>query len=62
MKTQLVDLNPTTRCFPRSRREAYPLEYMSGIEYYKRPANNNYVVVILFAVVIIAFSIGIKVM
>ena len=62
MKTQLTDLNPTTRCFPRSRMEAYPLEYMSGIEYYKRPANNNYVVRTLSILAIIVGLIAMKVM
>ena len=56
----LIDLNPTTRCFPRSRMEAYKVEYMSGIEYYKRPRNNNSVVVILAAIAIIAVLIAIK--
>jgi hypothetical protein len=58
----LEDLHPTTRRFPRSRMDAYPIEYMSGIEYYKRPANNNYVVWILVTLAIIAISIAIKVM
>lgn len=58
----LIDLNPTTRCYPRTRMEAYPIEYMSGIEHYKRPRNNNYVVWILSAIAIIAVSIAIKVM
>lgn len=61
MKVQLTDLNPTTRCFPRSRMEAYPMEYMSGIEYYKAPANNNYVVWIALILCIIAVSIAMKV-
>jgi hypothetical protein len=61
MKTQLIDLNPTTRCFPRSRMEAYKVEYMSGIEYYKRPPNNNSVVVIFAVLCIIAISILMKV-
>jgi hypothetical protein len=56
----LTDLNPTTRCFPRSRMDAYPHEYASGIEYYKRPRNNNYVVAILYIVGIIAISIIMK--
>jgi hypothetical protein len=58
----LKDLNPTTRCFPRSRMEAYKVEYMSGIEYYKRPSNKNYVVRILSIIGIIAGSIAMKVM
>jgi hypothetical protein len=62
MKTQLTDLNPTTRCYPRSRMEAYKVEYMSGIEYYKRPRNNNYVVRTLSILGIIAVLIAIKVM
>ena len=57
----IEDLNPTTRCFPRSRMDAYPMEYMSGIEYYKRPSNNNYVVWILTIIGIIAGSIAMKV-
>ena len=56
----LIDLNPTTRCYPRTRMEAYPIEYMSGIEHYKRPRNNNSVVVILAAIAIIAVLIAIK--
>lgn len=62
MTSKLIDLNPTTRCFPRSRMDAYPIEYMSGIEHYKRPRNNNSVVVILSVIAIIALSIAIKVM
>jgi len=61
MKTQLTDLNPTTRCFPRSRMEAYPIDYMSGIEYYKRPSNKNYVFAILLIVGTIVVSIAMKV-
>jgi hypothetical protein len=57
----MTDLNPTTRCYPRSRMEAYKVEYMSGIEYYKRPRNNNYVVAILYIAGIIAVSIAMKV-
>jgi hypothetical protein len=57
----IKDLNPTTRCFPRSRMEAYKVDYMSGIEYYKRPPNNNYVVWILLILGIIAVSIAMKV-
>lgn len=53
----LIDLHPTTRRFPRSRMEAYPHEYASGIEYYKRPRNNFFVVVILYVIGIICFSI-----
>lgn len=56
----MTDLNPTTRCYPRSRREAFKFDYMSGIEYYKRPSNNNSVVWILSVVGIIAVSIAIK--
>jgi hypothetical protein len=58
----IEDLHPTTRRFPRSRMEAYPMEYMSGIEYYKRPPNNNYVVWLLLILCIIALSIAMKVM
>ena len=58
----LEDLHPTTRRFPRSRMEAYPIEYMSGIEYYKRPSNKNYVAWILSILGIMAVSIAIKVM
>jgi hypothetical protein len=57
----LTDLNPTTRCYPRSRMEAYPMEYASGIEHYKRPPNNNYVAWVLSILGIIAVSIAIKV-
>jgi hypothetical protein len=57
----LTDLNPTTRCFPRSRMEAYPHEYASGIEHYKRPRNNFFVVVIFYVIGIIAVSILMKV-
>ena len=57
----LKDLNQTTRCYPRSRMEAYKVEYMSGIEYYKRPRNNNYVVWLLSILGIIAVSIAMKV-
>ena len=58
----LEDLNPTTRCFPRSRMDAYKIEYMSGIEHYKRPSNKNYVVKILSIIGIIAGLIAMKVM
>jgi len=57
----LTDLNPTTRCFPRSRMDAYPHEYASGIEHYKRPRNNFFVVVIFYVIGIIAVSILMKV-
>lgn len=56
----LTDLNPTTRCYPRSRMDAYPHEYASGIEHYKRPLNNNYVAWVLSILGIIAVSIAIK--
>jgi hypothetical protein len=58
---QLTDLNPTTRRFPRSRMEAYPHEYASGIEHYKRPRNNFFVVVIIYVIGIITVSILMKV-
>lgn len=57
----LTDLNPTTRRYPRSRMEAYPMEYASGIEHYKRPRNNFFVVVILYVIGIISISILMKV-
>ena len=57
----IEDINPTTRRFPRSRREAYPMEYMSGIEHYKAPPNNNYVVWIALILCIITLSIAMKV-
>jgi hypothetical protein len=57
----LIDLNPTTRCFPREMRTAFPFD-QQVIEHYKRPRNNNYVVWILSAMAIIAISIAIKVM
>ena len=57
----LEDLNPTTRCYPRSRRDAFKFDYMSGIEYYKRPSNDNLIVWILMAIAIIGISIAIKV-
>jgi hypothetical protein len=62
MTTKLEDLNPTTRCFPRSQRDAFKFDYMSGIEHYKRPTNDNYVVWILLSLAIIAISIAVKVM
>ena len=57
----IEDLHPTTRRFPRSRMEAYPHEYASGIEHYKPPRNNFFVVVILYVVGIISVSILMKV-
>jgi hypothetical protein len=57
----LTDINPTTRCYPRSRRDAFKFDYMSGIEYYKRPSHNKYVVVFWLAIAIIVVSVAIKV-
>jgi len=56
----IKDLNPTTRCFPRSRRDAFKFDYMSGIEYYKRPPNKNYVVRFLSVIGIITILISMK--
>lgn len=51
------ELNTTTRCFPRSRREAFQFDYRSGIEYYKRPSHNKYVVVFwLIMAIIMTFA------
>jgi hypothetical protein len=61
MKTQLTDLNPTTRCFPREMRTAFPFD-QQVIEHYKRPSNKNYVVRTLAILGIIAVLIAIKVM
>jgi len=55
-------LNNTTRCFPRTRMEAFPSEYTSGIEHYKRPRNNFYVVAILYIAGIILLSVLTKVL
>jgi hypothetical protein len=53
----LTDINPTTRCYPRSRRDAFKFDYMSGIEYYKRPSHNKSVVVFwLFIAIIMVFA------
>jgi hypothetical protein len=57
----MIDLNPTTRCYPREMRTAFPFDDVV-IEHYKRPSNNNSVVVILSIIGIIAVSIAIKVM
>lgn len=57
----LEDLNPTTRCYPRTMREAFPFDYPATFEHYKRPRNNNFVVWILMAIAIIGISIAIKV-
>lgn len=52
----MTDLNPTTRSYPRTTREAFPAEY-AVIEHYKRRTNYFSVVVILLIVGIIAISI-----
>lgn len=57
----IKDLNPTTRCYPRTMREAFPFDYPAMFEHYKRPRNNNYVVWILASIAIIGISIAIKV-
>jgi len=56
----IEDLNPTTRCYPRELRTAFPFDY-PVIEHYKRPPNKNYVVRTLLILGIIAVSIAIKV-
>jgi hypothetical protein len=45
-------INPTTRCFPRTTRDAFQQD-QSVIEHYKRPVNYFFVVAILFVVGII---------
>jgi len=50
--------NPTTRCYPRTLREAFPHEHRHAIEHYKRPANENKVVYILLGVAIMSYCIG----
>ena len=57
----MIDLNPTTRCYPREMRTAFQFDY-PVIEHYKRPSNKNSVVAILAIVAIILFFIAIKVM
>ena len=57
----MIDLNPTTRCYPRGLRDAFKFDYMSGIEHYKRPAHNKYVVCFWTVLAIIFCSIAIKV-
>lgn len=57
----MIDLNPTTRCYPRGLRDAFKFDYMSGIEHYKRPSHNKYVVVFWLAIGIIVSSVAIKV-
>jgi hypothetical protein len=47
-------INETTRCFPRTTREAFADEYQ-WIEHYKRPVNYFFVVAILVVVAIIVF-------
>jgi len=56
----IKDLNPTTRCFPREMRTAFPFD-QQVIEHYKRPPNKNYVVRTLSILGIIAVSIAMKV-
>jgi len=57
----IKDLNPTTRCYPRTMYEAFPFD-QPLIEHYKRPPNKNYVVRTLSILGIIAVLIAIKVM
>lgn len=57
----MIDLNPTTRCYPRTMYEAFPFD-QPLIEHYKRPSNKNYVVRILSTLGIIAVLIAMKVM
>ena len=45
-------INSTTRCFPRTIRDAFPADY-AVIEHYKRPVNYFFVVVISCVVGII---------
>jgi hypothetical protein len=47
-----MSINPTTRCFPRTTRDAFPEDY-AVIEHYKRRTNYFYVVAILSIVGII---------
>jgi hypothetical protein len=48
----IMSINPTTRCFPRTTRDAFPEDY-AVIEHYKRRTNYFYVVAILSVVGII---------
>lgn len=54
MKTQLTDLNPTTKCFSRTPEQPV-------FEHYKRPVNYYFVVAIVLTVGTIAGLILIKV-
>jgi hypothetical protein len=47
-----MTINPTTRCFPRTTRDAFKQD-QTVIEHYKRPVNYFYVVAILSVVGII---------
>ena len=48
----------TTRCYPRTLREAFPHEHRHAIEHYKRKPNKNKVVWICLSAWIICFCIG----
>lgn len=54
----MEDINPTTRMFARTEREAFQHKYNSCIEHYVRPSNDKKVVYILLAFAIMCFLIA----
>lgn len=52
------NLNPTTRMYPRTLRDAYPQFHTDCIEHYVRPSNDKKVVYILLAFAIMCFLIA----
>lgn len=54
----MKELNPTTRMYPRTERDAFPHLYKDCIEHYVRPVNNKIVVYILLAFAIMCFLIA----
>ena len=54
----MEDINPTTRRFARTEREAFQQKYNSCIEHYVRPSNDKKVVYILLAFAIMCFLIA----
>jgi len=58
--TNIDQSNQTTRCYPRTMREAFPFDYAYMFEHYKRKRNKNYVVWGLCIVAIILFLIQIR--
>jgi hypothetical protein len=54
----IKDINPTTRMYPRTLREAFPHSHTDCIEHYVKPSNDKTVVYILLAFAIMCFLIA----